>query len=60
MYIAMNRFKIIKGRKLTLKNMETKRLISRGVEGLENFIVRGISDFTLYASHACRNLKMHF
>ena len=56
MYIAMNRFKIIKGRETDFEKIWKERdSYLEGVKGFRKFhLVRGISEesFTLYASHS--------
>ena len=56
MYIAMNRFKIVKGKETEFENIWKNRDSHlEGVEGFKEFnLVKGNSEdsFTLYASHS--------
>ena len=56
MYIAMNRFKIVKGKEIEFENIWKNRDSHlEGVEGFKEFnLVKGNSEdsFTLYASHS--------
>ena len=64
MYIAMNRFKIIKGKEKIFENIWRNRdshLTS--VSGFLDFhLIKGVSneDFTLYASHSTWNTENDF
>ena len=56
MYIAMNRFKIVKGRESDFENIWRNRDSHlEGVKGFQKFnLVKGVTsdNFTLYASHS--------
>ena len=64
MFLAMNRFKIVKGREKDFEQIWRERdSYLTDVEGFQDFnLVRGNSSelFTLYASHSTWDSRMHF
>ena len=64
MFLAMNRFKIVKGREADFEDIWKQRDSHlEGVDGFKNFnLVRGGSNdtYTLYASHSVWESKIHF
>ncbi len=64
MFIAMNRFKIVKGKEEDFETVWRNRETHLdGVDGFHNFcLVRGeqTKDYTLYASHSTWETRQHF
>ena len=64
MYIAMNRFKIVKGRESDFENIWRNRDSHlEGVKGFQKFnLVKGVTSdsFTLYASHSIWDSETSF
>jgi heme-degrading monooxygenase HmoA len=64
MYIAMNRFKIVKGKEKEFENVwRTRDSYLKDIEGFINFnLIKGetYEDYTLYASHSSWKTEKNF